>query len=94
MLFKEIVDGRTHARTDEGRRTLKDHKTHLSTLCSGELKTQIFKTPFRKNKTMHFFQNLNILLLNFSEIIKFLMTLFFHNMSHLICFWPYMYRDT
>jgi len=43
MLFKEIVDGRTHARTDgrttdDGGRTLKDHKSSLSTLCSGELK--------------------------------------------------------
>jgi len=28
-LFKEIVDGRTHARTDDGRRTLKDHKSSL-----------------------------------------------------------------
>jgi len=42
-LFKEIVDGRTHARThglttDDGRPTLKDHKSSLSTLCSGELK--------------------------------------------------------
>jgi len=26
MLFKEIVDARTHGRTDDGRRTLKDHK--------------------------------------------------------------------
>ena len=41
MLFKEIVDGRTHGRTDDGRRTLKDHKSSLSTLCSGELKTYI-----------------------------------------------------
>jgi len=38
MLFKEIVDGRMHARTDDGRRTLKDHKSLLSTSCSGELK--------------------------------------------------------
>jgi len=42
MLFKEIVDGRTHGRThgrtDDGRRTLKDHKSSLSTSCSGELK--------------------------------------------------------
>ena len=42
MLFKEIVDARTHARThgrttDDGRRTLKDHKSSLSTSCSGEL---------------------------------------------------------
>jgi len=42
-LFKEIVDGRTDARTDarttdDGRRTLKDHKSSLSTSCSGELK--------------------------------------------------------
>ena len=37
MLFKEIVDGRTHGRTDDGRRTLKDHKSSLSTSCSGEL---------------------------------------------------------
>jgi len=29
MLFKEIVDARTHARTDDGRRTLKDHKSSL-----------------------------------------------------------------
>ena len=46
MLFKEIVDGRTHGRTharttDDGRRTLKDHKSSLSTLCSGELKMNI-----------------------------------------------------
>jgi len=40
MLFKEIVDARTHAWTDDGRRTLKDHKSSLSTLCSGELKTR------------------------------------------------------
>ena len=44
MLFKEIVDartdGRTHGRTtDNGRRTLKDHKSSLSTSCSGELKS-------------------------------------------------------
>ena len=44
MLFKEIVDGRTDARTDarttdDGRRTLKDHKSSLSTSCSGELKS-------------------------------------------------------
>jgi len=39
MLFKEIVDGRTNGRTtDNGRRTLKDHKSSLSTSCSGELK--------------------------------------------------------
>ena len=38
MLFKEIVDGRTHART-HGRRSLKDHKSSVSTSCSGELKT-------------------------------------------------------
>ena len=36
-MFKEIVDGRTDARTDDGRRTLKDHKSSLSTSCSGEL---------------------------------------------------------
>jgi len=42
MLFKEIVDGRTHGRTaDGGRRTLKDHKSSLSTSCSGELKNDI-----------------------------------------------------
>ena len=34
MLFKEIVDART-----DGRRTMKDHKSSLSTLCSGELKS-------------------------------------------------------
>jgi len=42
MLFKEIVDGRTDgrtsARTDDGRRALKDHKSSLSTSCSGELR--------------------------------------------------------
>jgi len=43
MLFKEIVDARTHGRThlrmtDDERRTLKDHKSSLSTSCSGELK--------------------------------------------------------
>jgi len=38
MLFKEIVDARTHARTDDERQTLKDHKSYLSTSCSGELK--------------------------------------------------------
>ena len=38
MLFKDIVDGRTDARTtDDGHRTLKDHKSSLSTSCSGEL---------------------------------------------------------
>jgi len=41
MSFKEIVDARTHARTD-GRTTDAGHwritKAHLSTLCSGELK--------------------------------------------------------
>jgi len=41
MLFKEIVDGRTDGRTDDGRRILKDHKSSLSTSCSGELKRQI-----------------------------------------------------
>jgi len=46
MLFKEIVDGRTDARshgrtTDDGRRTLKDHKSSLSTSCSGELKNNV-----------------------------------------------------
>ena len=45
-MFKEIVDGRTHARThgrttDDGRRTLKDHKSSLSTSCSGELKSNL-----------------------------------------------------
>ena len=29
MLFKEIVDARMDARTDDGRRTLKDHKSSL-----------------------------------------------------------------
>jgi len=41
MLFKEIVDARTDARTDDGRQTLKDHKSSLSTSCSGELKNNI-----------------------------------------------------
>jgi len=35
MLFKEIVGGRTN-----GRQTLKDHKSSLSTLCSVELKNE------------------------------------------------------
>ena len=34
-----LTDARTDARTDDGRRTLKDHKSSLSTLCSGELKS-------------------------------------------------------
>jgi len=38
MLFKEIVDGRTDWHTDDKCRTLKDHKSSLSTSCSGELK--------------------------------------------------------
>ena len=46
MLLKEIVDARTdartHARMDDGRRTLKDHKSSLSTSYSGELKNTIF----------------------------------------------------
>ena len=33
--------GRTHARTDDGRRTLKNHKSSLRTSCSGKLKTQL-----------------------------------------------------
>ena len=37
-VVEEIVDARTHARTDDGRQTLKDHKSSLSTSCSGELK--------------------------------------------------------
>ena len=36
--LQEIVDGRTDGRTDDGRQTLKDHKSSLSTSCSGELK--------------------------------------------------------
>ena len=43
MLFKEIVDWRTHARTDGRRTTDAGHwritKAHLSTSCSGELKS-------------------------------------------------------
>jgi len=38
-LNKLLTDARTDARTDDGRRTLKDHKSSLSTSCSGELKT-------------------------------------------------------
>jgi len=38
-LKKLLTDAGTHGRTDNGRRTLKDHKSSLSTLCSGELKT-------------------------------------------------------
>jgi len=42
MLFKEIVDARTHGRTDGRRTTDAGHwritKAHLSTSCSGELK--------------------------------------------------------
>jgi len=37
-LKKLLTHGRTHGRTDDGRRTLKDHKSSLSTSCSGELK--------------------------------------------------------
>jgi len=37
-LKKLLTHGRTDARTDNGRRTLKDHKRSLSTSCSGELK--------------------------------------------------------
>ena len=37
-LKKLLTDGRTEARTDDGQRTLKDHKSSLSTSCSGELK--------------------------------------------------------
>ena len=48
MLFKEIDDGRTHGRTDEWRRTLKDHKSSLSTSCSGELKTYRQNNPLSK----------------------------------------------
>ena len=40
-LKKLLTDGRTDARTDDGRRTLKDHKSSLSTSCSGELKTNM-----------------------------------------------------
>ena len=36
-MFKEIVDARTDGRTDDGRRTLKDHKSSLGISCSGEL---------------------------------------------------------
>ena len=43
MLYKEIVDARTDARTDGRRTTDAGHwritKAHLSTSCSGELKT-------------------------------------------------------
>ena len=44
-LKKLLTDARTHARTDarttdNGRRTLKDHKSSLSTSCSGELKNR------------------------------------------------------
>ena len=53
MLFKEIVDartdGRTHARTDDGRRTLKDHKSSLSTSCSGELKRDKLYTKLKRS---------------------------------------------
>ena len=52
MLFKEIVDGRTdrrtHART-HGRRTLKDHKSSLSTSCSGELKINFLLSGNKTN---------------------------------------------
>ena len=37
LLTHGRTDGRTHARTDDGRRTLKDRKSSLSTSCSGEL---------------------------------------------------------
>jgi len=38
MLFKEIVDARTDARTDAGHWRIT--KAHLSTSCSGELKSK------------------------------------------------------
>jgi len=37
MLFKEIVDGRTHAWTDDGRRTPDIEESQKLTSCSGEL---------------------------------------------------------
>jgi len=40
-LKKLLTDGRTDARTDDGRRTLKDHKSSLSTSCSDELKIRL-----------------------------------------------------
>ena len=42
-LKKLLTDARTHGRTDDGRRTLKDHKSSLSTLCSGELKNETIR---------------------------------------------------
>ena len=74
MLFKEIVDARTDARThrrttDDERRTLKDHKSSLSTSCSGELKKtkdndRMFLFCFSLSQDIscwytHFHQNLN-----------------------------------
>jgi len=47
MLFKEIVD----ARTDNGRRTLKDHKSSLSTSWLCELKAHAWCTKDKKDKT-------------------------------------------
>ena len=44
MLFKEIVDARTHARTDDGRRTLKDHKSSLEHFVLRWAKNQTLKT--------------------------------------------------
>jgi len=61
-LKKLLADGRTDARTtDNGRRTLKDHNSSLSTSCSGELKNsscslkfimQLLSHPHRKGETV------------------------------------------
>jgi len=62
MLFKEIVDARTHGRTggrttDDGRRTLKDHKSSLSTSCSGELKIKALGLVVSDKKIFESFIN-------------------------------------
>jgi len=55
MLFKEIVDARTHARTDDGRRTLKDHKSSLEHFVLRWAKKACF---FQKYLIFHDFSNL------------------------------------
>jgi len=48
-LKKLLTHARTHARTtDDGRRTLKDHKSSLSTSCSGELNILTLWSPRKR----------------------------------------------
>jgi len=66
MLFKEIVDARTHRRTDDGRRALKDHKSSLSTSCSGELKIICLQIPWQiENSYKQSTNKNNIIIMHF-----------------------------